>query len=44
MISISKKLTIIYVLLVAITLAIVVLFETNTLESGMLAENKESEA
>ena len=43
MISISKKLTIIYVLLVAITLAIVVLFETNTLESGMLAENKESE-
>ena len=40
---ISKYLTLIYMLLVAVTLVVIVLYETDVLESGILAEDKQSE-
>ena len=41
--KISKQLTFVYVLLVAIALAIVVLYELDVLESGALADSKQTE-
>jgi hypothetical protein len=40
---ISKSLTLIYMLLAALTLIVIVLYETNILESGIMAEEKQSE-
>ena len=40
---ISKTLTLIYMLLAALTLTVIVLYETNILESGIMAEEKQSE-
>ena len=40
---ISKSLTLIYILLTALTLAVIVLFETDMLESGLLAGENQSE-
>ena len=40
---ISKNLTLIYILLTALTLAVIVLFETDMLESGLLAGENQSE-
>ena len=40
---ISKYLTLIYILLVAVTLVVIVLYETDVLESGIMAEDKQSE-
>ena len=40
---ISKTLTLIYMLLAALTLTVIVLYETNVLESGLMAEEKQSE-
>lgn len=40
---ISKTLTLIYMLLAALTLIVIVLYETNILESGVMAEEKQSE-
>ena len=40
---ISKYLTLIYMLLVAVTLVVIILYETDVLESGILAEDKQSE-
>ena len=40
---ISKSLTLIYMLLAALTLTVIVLYETNVLESGLMAEEKQSE-
>ena len=40
---ISKYLTLIYMLLVAVTLVVIVLYETDVLESGIMAEDKQSE-
>ena len=41
--KVSKTLMLIYVLLIAITLAIVALYELNVLESGVLADSKQTE-
>ena len=41
--KISKQLTFIYVLLVAVALAIVALYEFGVLESGVLADSKQTE-
>ena len=41
--KISKQLTFVYVLLVAIALVIVVLYELDVLESGALADSKQTE-
>ena len=41
--KISKQLTIIYVLLVVVALAIVLLYECGVLESGRLADDKQTE-
>ena len=41
--KISKQLTFVYILLVAIALAIVVLYELDVLESGTLADSKQTE-
>jgi hypothetical protein len=41
--KISKQLTFVYVLLVAIALAIVALYELGVLESGVLADSKQTE-
>ena len=41
--KISKQLTLVYILLVAIALAIVVLYELDVLESGALADSKQTE-
>jgi hypothetical protein len=41
--KISKQLTFVYILLVAIALAIVVLYELDVLESGALADSKQTE-
>ena len=41
--NISKQLTFVYVLLVAIALAIVALYELGVLESGVLADSKQTE-
>ena len=41
--KISKQLTFVYVLLVAIALAIVLLYELDVLESGVLADSKQTE-
>ena len=40
---ISKYLTCLYMLLAALTLAVIVLYETDILESGIMAEEKQSE-
>ena len=40
---ISKSLTLIYILLTALTLAVIVVFETDMLESGLLAGENQSE-
>ena len=40
---ISKSLTLIYMLLAALTLIVIVLYETNILETGIMAEEKQSE-
>ena len=40
---ISKNLTLIYILLTALTLAVIVVFETDMLESGLLAGENQSE-
>ena len=40
---ISKYLTLLYMLLAALTLVVIVLFETDILESGIMAEEKQSE-
>lgn len=40
---ISKYLTLIYIFFVAVTLIVIVLYETDVLESGILAEDKQSE-
>ncbi len=41
--KISKQLTFVYVLLTAVALTIVILYEMGTLESGTLADNKQTE-
>ena len=41
--KISKQLTLVYILLVAIALTIVVLYELDVLESGALADSKQTE-
>ena len=41
--SISRKLTIIYMSLAALTLVIILLYETDILETGVLEEKKQSE-
>lgn len=41
--KISKQLTLVYILLVAIALAIVALYELDVLESGVLADSKQTE-
>lgn len=41
--KVSKTLMLIYVLLIAITFAIVALYELNVLESGVLADSKQTE-
>ena len=41
--KISKQLTLVYILLAAIALAIVVLYELDVLESGALADSKQTE-
>ena len=41
--KISKQLTLVYILLAAIALAIVVLYELDVLESGVLADSKQTE-
>ena len=41
--KISKQLTLVYILLVAIALAIVALYELDVLESGALADSKQTE-
>ncbi len=41
--KISKKLTLVYILLAAIALAIVALYELDVLESGVLADSKQTE-
>ena len=41
--KISKQLTLVYILLAAIALAIVVLYELDVLESGALADSKHTE-
>ena len=41
--KVSKTLMLIYVLLVALTLAIVALYELDVLESGVLADSKQTE-
>lgn len=41
--SISKKLTVVCLLMVALTVALVVLYETDMLEPGLLADDKQSE-
>ena len=41
--KISKQLTFVYILLAAIALAIVVLYELDVLESGALADSKQTE-
>jgi hypothetical protein len=40
---ISQKLTIVCLLFLALSIALVVLYETGTLESGLLADDKQSE-
>ena len=40
---ISKYLTCLYMLLAALTLAVIILYETDMLESGIMAEKKQSE-
>ena len=41
--AISQKLTVVCLLFLALSIAIVVLFETDTLASGLLADDKQSE-
>ena len=41
--KISKQLTFVYVLLVAVALAIVAIYELGLLESGVLADSKQTE-
>ena len=41
--SISKRLVVIYMSLAAIALAIIILYETNILEAGVMEEQKQSE-
>lgn len=41
--KVSKQLMLVYVLLVAVALAIVVLYELGVLESGVLADSKQTE-
>ena len=41
--SISRKLTIIYMSLAALTLVVILLYETDMLETGVLEEKKQSE-
>ena len=41
--KISKQLTLVYILLAAIALAIVALYELDVLESGVLADSKQTE-
>lgn len=41
--AISQKLTIVCLLFLALSIALVVLYETGTLESGLLADDKQSE-
>ena len=41
--KVSKQLTFVYVLLVAVALAIVALYEFDVLESGVLADSKDTE-
>ena len=41
--SISRKLTIIYMSLAALTLVVILLYETDILETGVLEEKKQSE-
>lgn len=41
--SISKYLTLIYILLAALTLAVIMVFETEMLESGLMAGENQSE-
>ena len=41
--AISQKLTVVCLLFLALSIAIVVLYETDTLASGLLADDKQSE-
>ena len=41
--AISQKLTVVCLLILALSIAIVVLYETDTLASGLLADDKQSE-
>ena len=41
--SISKRLVVIYMSLVAIALAIIILYETDILEAGVMEEQKQME-